>query len=129
MESRKTLNHSGDKPEKIPLSKLLKRDIIKLFWTTIYITVILLSAMFVVSLMPTLFAYLYSMCGNIIGIDFTKTTNTNIAFWTMCSLSTGSIIIVFIIFGLKKLLDKWTDIIINKHVSIKIKMDSMFNKK
>jgi len=123
MKSSKTSIHSGNKSEKLSLGKVLKRDFVRLLWTIVYVVVILISAMFIVSIMPTLFAYLYSACGNIIGIDFTKATNADLAFWVMCSLSTGSIIIVFTISWIKKLLTKWTNVIINKHVVIKSEKD------
>lgn len=104
---------------KVPLTKAIKNDIIKLLWIIIYASVILLALMIIISFTPAICAYAYSSIGAILGVNFSSISVVDVAFWGLCSLTTGAIIVPFVVMGLKKLLNKWTYVIITKHVTNK----------
>ena len=108
--------NSDSKTEKKPLGQMLKEDVFKLVWITLYVAIIVTIAYVLHTFLTIGFAYLYPSIGALLGIDFTNATNVDVAFWLLVSLSVGSIVVFFLIKVLNILFTKITRAILGKHV-------------
>ena len=107
---------TNDSKDSKPLLQLIKEDICKVLWFTLYVGIIGIIAYFLHTFLTIGFAYLYPSLGALIGIDFTTATTVDVAFWLLVSISVGAIVVFFLIKVLNIMFTKITKAILGKHV-------------
>lgn len=99
-----------------PLGQMMKKDLFRIIWLTLYLFVIFLILYVLYSTLPVFFSYTYSSVGSLIGVNFASVSVADLIFWLMISLSVGLVFIGLLLMALRKLFGFLTYRMFVKHV-------------